>query len=183
MTTFRRCADAALTGTLILLLMAFIAWLTVPRILGVTPQRVLTGSMEPTLPVGSVAFIGRVAPTDVRVGDIITFHEPVESAQGALITHRVAEIVADSRGNPAFRTKGDANDIADPWVVPSSLLVGRERFDAPYAGELTDFVHSPLGFLLVIGLPAAYLASGEVRNVVRVVKEHRGARARRALES
>jgi len=177
----KRIADIAMTVVLVAVLGLFIGWFAVPRVMGLTPQRVLTGSMEPKLPVGGVAFVHAVLPADVHVGDIITFRDPVPEAKGALVTHRVVGITSDSAGNPAFRTKGDANEVADPWVIPSSLLVGRVKYVIPYAGQWTTKARSPLGFLLIIGLPALYIASGEIRNIVVEVKGHR-ARKRLAIQ-
>lgn len=57
----------------------------VPRAFGYTPYTVLSGSMEPELPVGSMVFVHQVDPTDIAVGDNATFYR----SDGAVVTHQV----------------------------------------------------------------------------------------------
>ena len=60
----------------------------VPRAFGYTPFAVLSGSMEPELPVGSMVFVRQVEPTDIAVGDNATFYR----SDGAVVTHQVYQI-------------------------------------------------------------------------------------------
>ena len=157
-------------------LLATIAWLTVPRVAGWEPQVVLSGSMEPALPVGSVAFLDPRDAAQVRVGDILTFRHP--DYPGRLVSHRVVSIETGERGELSIRTKGDANDSADPWVVSADQVVGVVVFHLPYAGYAHRFVRTPAGFGLLIGVPAALVAVGELGNIARQVR-----RLRRAPQS
>lgn len=81
-----------------LMLVAFVG----VRLFGLTPYAVLSGSMEPEYPTGSLIYVRDVDPADVAVGDAITF----ELESGILVTHEVYEIDSDAR---AFRTQGIAN--------------------------------------------------------------------------
>lgn len=132
--------------------------LVVPRVLGWHGVLVLTGSMAPTLEPGGVAFVDKVRPESVRVGDVITFSRP-----GGQVTHRVVEVTATVDG-PMFRTKGDANEVADPWVVESRALVGKLRYALPHAAGVVGLL---VGNATVLGglmaLAAAYLVYDEVR--------------------
>lgn len=81
------------------------------------PFAVLSGSMEPDLPVGSMVFVRQVEPTDITVGDNATFYR----SDGAVVTHQVYEI------DPAAQTigtQGIANKNADGTImhVPSRRL-------------------------------------------------------------
>ena len=76
------------------------------RLVGLTPYAVLSGSMEPEYPVGSLVYVKAVDPLDVEVGYAITFSLP----SGTLVTHQVYQIDAESR---AFRTQGIANIASD----------------------------------------------------------------------
>jgi signal peptidase I len=98
---------------------------------GYKPVVVYSGSMEPTLHVGSLTFIRPVPATDVRVGDVITFTDPYRPER--LVTHRVVRIV-ERPGGAAYRTKGDANPARDPWTISLPGHVGLERFSVPYVG-------------------------------------------------
>ena len=82
----------------------------VPRAFGYMPFAVLSGSMEPDLPVGSMVFVRQVEPTDITVGDNATFYR----SDGAVVTHQVYEI------DPAAQmigTQGIANKNADGSIM------------------------------------------------------------------
>jgi signal peptidase I len=102
---------------------------------------VLSGSMEPSLPVGSVAITERVRTSSLEVGDVITFREPDDPAQ--LVTHRIVSITKED-GRLRYETKGDANDAKDPWKV---TLRGHHSYlviaDVPYLGYVVTTVRHP----------------------------------------
>jgi signal peptidase I len=77
-------------------------------------RTVLTGSMRPTMPEGSVVMIRPVAPVDLQVGDVITYRIPVDDRR--IVTHRIVDITEPGT-QPVVRTKGDANTAPDPWVA------------------------------------------------------------------
>jgi signal peptidase len=61
-----------------------------PRMIGWTGMVVLSGSMEPTMPVGGLAMLAPIDPEDVEVGDVISYRHPLEREK--LVSHRVIEI-------------------------------------------------------------------------------------------
>jgi signal peptidase I len=116
---------------------------------------VLTGSMAPDIPRGSLVVIRPVNPSQVAIGDVITFR-PKGSAQ-ALVTHRVAGYAFGSDGQRVLRTKGDANSGEDLQYVAASSVVGRVAFHAPYLGYLSSWAHTKAGFVLFVILPFALM--------------------------
>ena len=102
---------------------------------------VLSGSMEPRLPIGSVAITERVRTSSLQVGDVITFREPENPDH--LITHRIASI-RKTAGRLHYETKGDANDSKDPWSVS---LRGQSSYrvvaHVPYVGYVVTAVRDP----------------------------------------
>lgn len=131
---------------------------------------VLSGSMEPALPVGSVIVTRPEGVEDIGVGDIITYQ--IEGNQK--ITHRVVEVVQDG-DRRMFRTKGDANNDSDPALVSSNA--GQMRMvvlDIPYVGFATNLVKNRLAFALLVGLPAAGLVALLLKDVWAGVQEERG---------
>jgi signal peptidase len=150
---------------------------------GYKPFVVLSGSMEPAIPVGGVLLVRRVAAADVRRGDIITFvtpREPSASPQAASVTtHRVVAVQAGQQGQPTFATKGDANENADPMAVPAQNVLGSAVFAMPYLGYVSRFASTKFGLLLLIVGPALLLIAMEVVSMVRRRSRNRPSRAAR----
>jgi signal peptidase len=149
--------------------------LLVPAIIYVAPflvggsfsSIVLGGSMEPTIHVGSIVIVRSVKPEDVKVGDIIAF----KTGESKTI-HRVIDKVVEG-GSFYFRTKGDANEDPDPWIVKPEDVLGELQLTIPYYGYLIVFARTPFGIILFILVPAIILIVGEVRNIL---KYRRGAK-------
>ena len=120
---------------------------------------VLSGSMEPTMQVGSLAVIREVDPARLTVDDVITYETP--DADGVRVTHRVIELAELEDGTPAFQTKGDANEAEDGYLVPAENVQGRLLLSVPYVGYTREFMETPLGFMLLIMVPAGLLIMNE----------------------
>lgn len=87
---------------------------------------IITGrSMEPAIPVGSVTIVQSVSPDAVQVGDVVTF-----SHGGRVVTHRLVAMETDG----TFRTKGDANEVADPDQLTFMGRAGLVRAHIPLVG-------------------------------------------------
>lgn len=122
---------------------------------------VLTGSMEPVLPVGSMVYT-QPKPS-YAVGEIITFKD----AEGRTVTHRILEVKGEK-----FVTKGDANNAPDRNEIPKDRVIGSVFFDVPYVGKYTDFLKRPQNFILFIVLPALVFVGFELWNIKNeIVKE------------
>ena len=101
---------------------------------------VLTGSMAPGMPAGSMAVLVPIDPGAVRVGDVITYQAPLPDHR--VVTHRVVEIVAGGP-HPVLRTKGDANAGADPWTAQlSGSPAWRRVAVVPWAGTVIRALRS-----------------------------------------
>jgi signal peptidase len=146
----------------------------VPRVLGWQGTLVLTGSMEPALEAGGVAFVDHVPAERIRVGDIMTF---TRAGTTRLVTHRVIAVTPGDKG-PTFFTRGDANEGPDAWTVTPKQVVGKVRFGLPDLGPLSRLLVEDRSLLaLFMALPAAFLVADEVRRW----RQQRGA-VRRWLE-
>src|SRR3954471_15719820 len=93
----------------------FGAFLVVPALMGWERYVIVSGSMTGTYDRGSVVFDQVVPTASLKVGDVITYRPPATSGVDHLITHRIAAVTTD-RGTRVFRTKGDFNQVADPWT-------------------------------------------------------------------
>jgi signal peptidase len=125
---------------------------------------VMSGSMEPTIDVGDVIVAQQISPIDARVGDIVTFRDPLEHDR--LITHRVREIHV-LQDMVLFVTKGDANTSTEHWVVQRSGTIGRVAFHVPRLGYFMVWIHSTFGLLLLIVLPTVLLGLSELWHLWR----------------
>ena len=156
-------------GNLVLLLIVLLAGFVflAPRFFGWSFDPVLSGSMSPALRVGAVIVVQPVDPARVKVGDIITYH--LSEEPGKRVTHRVVDVLYQN-GSLTFRTKGDANEEPDMYVVPERSVIGVVRFSVPLAGYLAHYVRTPLGFGLCIALPGALLIASELKNIVTAIR-------------
>jgi len=141
------------------------AALVVLAVVGVGPltgryrlATVLSGSMAPQMPVGSVAVLVPEDPAAVRVGDVITFQAPTPDHR--TVTHRVVEVIEGGH-HPVLRTKGDANPVADPWTARlDGSRAWRRVAVVPGAGTVIRLLRSPTVHRLTVQVgPAVLLAS------------------------
>jgi len=114
----------------------------IPRATHGTALTVLTGSMTPGIPVGSVVVDRPVDPGTLHVGDVATYQK--EPGKAEYITHRIVKI--DTSKSPAmFTFKGDANRGADARPVPGAAIRGKVWFHVRYLGAIRDALHTKGG--------------------------------------
>jgi signal peptidase len=76
------------------------------------------------------------------------------------VTHRIRSIGRDPKtGVPVFRTKGDANKVADPWTftLPNKSQA-RVVTGAPYMGFVLAALAQRKLRMVLVGVPAALIA-------------------------
>lgn len=154
-----------ITMVLVVATVAVAVLLVGGRVLGLQNYIVLTGSMTPAYPAGSLVYVQEVDASELSVGDAITFRLTDES----VATHRIAEVLG-SGDDAQFRTKGDANAEPDGALVPASDVVGKVVFALPYLGQLSAYMQTAAGkavaicygafLLLMFILPELLLAEG-----------------------
>lgn len=196
MKVFRRIWSVITTIVVILIVFLAIALVGV-RVVGLTPYTVLSGSMEPTYHVGSLIYVKEVDPSEVEVGDPITF---VVNEDLLVATHRVVEIdvqtsrqqtivdengeaMVDAEGNPIyeevpldelayyFTTKGDANDAVDGAQVYYKNLLGEPVFTIPYLGYLSSWIQTKKGMIISINVALILLLLTFLPDLLRSVDD------------
>jgi signal peptidase len=155
---WRGWLTAALAVVVVSVLMPVATFLVATWLLGLQLQTVLSGSMSPTYPVGSLLVVGQIDASDVRAGMAIVFEDPLEP--GRLVTHRVVgPLPADAS---AFTTRGDANTSADPKPVPARLVRGKVLWSVAGLGTVLDWLRWPNGFVLLVCVPGGLLVAAEL---------------------
>lgn len=122
---------------------------------------VQSGSMEPEIKMGGAAIVKPA--TDYKIGDVITFG-PMSKTR-APTTHRIYDIRINEFGEPRYITKGDANNAPDQREIQKGEIIGKVLFSVPYAGYVVAFARKPLGFMLIIIVPAAIIIFDEVKKI------------------
>jgi len=156
---------------IVVLLGVLAATVAVPRVTGATPYTVLTGSMAPTYPPGTLVVDQPVDPSQIHLGDAVTFQ--IASGKPDVVTHRVVGIRPDAAGNLEFLTKGDANQVNDPDWRPAGAVRGRVWYAAPQLGRVNTLITGHQRQLAVYGVAAGlvlYAASmflGALRSSIR----------------
>ena len=143
------------TTLLVVLAVALALLLVGVRIAGFEVFSVLSGSMEPAYPVGSLIYVKKTDPAQLQVGDAITFM----ANETTVVTHRIAGIVPDDADPDTlwFRTKGDANDSEDVALVHYRNVIGRAVFSIPNLGYLSHYIQNPPGLYVALGCGAVLL--------------------------
>ncbi|KQQ93483.1 hypothetical protein ASF62_14685 [Leifsonia sp. Leaf325] len=126
--------------------------IVVPKVGGATPLTVLTQSMEPSLPPGTLVVVGPVKPAEIRVGDVVTYQ--IRSGEPDVITHRVIDVTSASDGSYSFTLKGDNNAVEDPPVVADQIK-GRLWYSVPFVGYVSTAVTGDTRSWIVPGLAVA----------------------------
>lgn len=155
----RRAGRFASGAALAVAVLAALAALA-PALWGWQRYAIVSGSMAGTYDQGSLVLADVVPTGDLRVGDVITYEPPAGAGPDHLITHRIASIGRDDAGRRVFRTRGDANPVADPWTFRlDQPTQARVRVGIPYAGHVLAALGRRDVRTAVVTLPALVLAA------------------------
>lgn len=135
--------------------------LAAPRLAGIKTYVVISGSMEPAIPVGSMVYSKEVDPATLETGDVIVFYSS-NAQQGSAdtgdmipITHRV---VTNDIAAQEITTKGDANEQNDLSKVSYINVEGKVIFHVPHLGYIASPLSSTMGKIaLALIILAGYL--------------------------
>lgn len=125
-------------GLLGLVILLGVVAIVVPAATGSTPMTVLTSSMEPTYPPGTLVIVKPIDEADIRIGDAITYQ--ITSGRPEVVTHRVISIISSSDGERRFVTQGDNNAAPDAAAVRPVQIRGTVWYAIPWIGYVNNFV-------------------------------------------
>lgn len=141
-------------NVLIIFVIIAIAPIAIPKVFGVQAFNVISGSMEPTISVGSIVYVRNVEFEELSQGDVIAFE-----SGASVVTHRIVEINTEDK---LITTKGDANNTEDFNPVSYTNVIGRMIAHFPIYGTIVAWLTDTVGKLvavvvLVIGAVLSYL--------------------------
>lgn len=145
-----------LLGTLILLIViAVTASIVIPQFRGIEVYHIVSGSMEPEIPVGSAVYINtKTSPENIAEKDIIAFQ-----SGDSLVVHRVTK---NQVVEGYFHTKGDANEGEDLTEVTYDQYVGKVIRHIPYVGQIMMIFTTSIGKVYVL----CFAACGALLNIL-----------------
>ncbi|MFK0041991.1 signal peptidase I [Paenarthrobacter sp. NPDC090517] len=165
---FRRIAGKVVkgigVGMLVLAAVVFLFLAIGPRIFGYQTSTMLTGSMAPLINPGDVVVTTPTPVRDIKVGDVITYHIPVEDQR--VETHRITEITTTADGGVAVQTKGDANNGIDPWIATlQGKTVDKQVATIPYVGNAIRALREPFVMNTLMYAAPAILVIGMLASI------------------
>lgn len=128
-------------------------------VLGYKFMIVSSGSMEPTLPVGSLIIVTPCDYDDLELGDIVTMNK-----SSTYLTHRVAgkkiDGVVIDENDPLYNssearwyTKGDANESEEgDAVISDGQVVGTVHHCFKSVGVVVRYVKANYKVLIILGI-------------------------------
>lgn len=138
---------SALGTVLLVLLVVICIPLTAPRLAGYHIYTVISGSMEPAIPTGSLVYVKEIPPEEILEDDVIAFYGGMNYS--SIITHRV---VANSEIMGEFITKGDANEEKDMKPILYANYIGKVTLSVPGAGGIAQTFTSTAGKIAAVSV-------------------------------
>lgn len=130
------------------------AVILIPRMAGAQAYTVLTGSMRPDYPPGTLIVVKPQPASQIGVGDVITYQ--IRSGEPDVVTHRVIDVaIQASDGERRFTTQGDANNAADPGTVRPEQIRGELWYSLPYIGYVNNWVTSQKRTVIIFAVAGA----------------------------
>lgn len=151
-------------GLLLVVVAVAVAAIALPKATGSVPLTILTSSMKPGLPPGTLIIVQPVDTDDLRIGDVATYQ--IRSGEPDVITHRITSISTTSTGDRSFTFKGDNNSSADPEPIKAGQIQGKVWYSLPLLGHVNSVVGTnrnwivPVLAALLLGYALYALATG-----------------------
>lgn len=127
-----------------IIIILFCLLLFLPILFGIKPYIVWSGSMEPVIKTGSIAYINERDISNINVGDIVTYNLNENK-----VTHRIVEITDNN-----IITKGDANETNDFSPISKDQIQGKYIFSIPFVGYILNFLQTAIGKSIILCLIA-----------------------------
>jgi signal peptidase len=133
-------------------------------------EEVVTGSMQPTIPIGSLVVTESLPAGQLQVGDIMVFPNPNDTK--LTIVHRIVWLSHDQSGDVLVKTKGDYNALPDQWTLKRAANADADKVIEilPGAGTAAGYLQT-IGFAGLVLLIAGVIVFYGVRKVRQILTE------------
>lgn len=137
--------------------------------------RVVTGSMEPELPIGSLLVCRETDIREICEEDIVCFRSMNPQILGEIVTHRVVRIGTSADGTVLLETKGDANLSADVEYVSQQNFIGKVEYyakDSNVMAAVINLLTDKVGFFILILFPTLLIAGFILRSCMLNIRRN-----------
>jgi signal peptidase len=133
-------------------------------------EEVVTGSMQPVIPIGSLVVTESLPAGQLQVGDIMVFPNPNDTK--LTIVHRIVWLSHDQSGDVLVKTKGDYNALPDQWTLKRAANADADKVIEilPGAGTAAGYLQT-IGFAGLVLLIAGVIVFYGVRKVRQILSE------------
>ena len=132
---------------------------------------VVTGSMEPKYKIGDILIAKEKAPSEIKVGDAISYLAEKGEIKNNVVTHEVVNITKNENGEYLFHSKGLVNLVEDP-VVHEKQLYGVVVYKTKLLSYIRKIISTDIGMLLLVIIPILYIIVSEMITIL-IEKEER----------
>jgi len=167
----RSAAVGLSVGILLVVIALAGVLLVVPKVSGSVPLTILTQSMEPRLPPGTLIVVRPVDTDTLEVGDVATYQ--IRSGDPAVITHRITAISSASDGTRTFTFQGDNNASPDSLPVTPEQIQGELWYSVPLVGWANQAVNGQARSWIIPAAAVALIAYSVVTITVAAVQTRR----------
>lgn len=122
---------------------------------------VVTGSMEPKYKIGDILIAKEKDPSEIKVGDAISYLAEKGEIKNNVVTHEVVNITKNENGEYLFHSKGLVNLVEDP-VVHEKQLYGVVVYKTKLLSYIRKIISTDVGMLLLVIIPILYIIISEM---------------------
>jgi len=150
-----------------LIIQAVIKTSETPNFLGIKTYVIISGSMEPSLQIGDIVIVKKVAQNELKQGDIISYRQGQ-----SVITHRIAEVI-DKEGEVEYKTKGDNNNAEDSGIISYEMIEGKVVKHISQIGKIAIILQKKgtiIFIILILYIYILYSSSIKKKRALRKLK-------------
>lgn len=147
----KKTGSVIVTVVLVALCLYFALSLVLGINVGINAFVILTGSMEPKIPVGSMIIVVKTDFHSLEKGDIISAKADLNlDGKNEVVTHNFFKY-EEIDGKKYIRTIAEGENFADSWVISEDRLIGKCVLIIPKVGKITSFLSHPIGLTVIAG--------------------------------